>query len=118
MNRNMIYIAAAVILLITATGCGQNAKLPAGEDDMAAIPVSLENNLETVSGAELMCSAADENEAFKIAKDYGITLSEFKFGVATFHTDEDPEAVIKRGKKLGLKELSLNTVTRLDDPVR
>ncbi len=114
----MIYIAAAVILLITAAGCGQNAKIPAGEDDMAAISVSLENNLETVSGAELMCSAADENEASKIARDYGITLNEFRFGVATFHTDEDPREVIKRGKRQGLKELSLNTVTRLDDPVR
>ena len=63
-----------------------------------------------VSGKELMCLVDTEDEAKAIAKQYNIELVEFSYGVATFHTDENPNDVIAMGKKLGYPELSLNGV--------
>ena len=69
-------------------------------------------------GAELMCLAADEQEAQEIAKLYNIELTGFDSGVACFTTDEDPQAVIKRGKENGYPLLELNRIIELDDPVQ
>ena len=63
-----------------------------------------------VSGKELMCLVESQEEAEAIAKQYNIELVEFSYGVATFHTDENPNDVIAMGKQLGYPELSLNGV--------
>ena len=63
-----------------------------------------------VEGKELMCLIDTKEEAEAIATQYGIQLVEFAYGVATFHTDENPNDVIAMGKKLGYPELSLNRV--------
>lgn len=61
-----------------------------------------------VEGKELMCLVDSKEEAEKIAKQYGIVLVEYSYGVATFHTEDDPNSVIELGKQLGYTELSLN----------
>ena len=63
-----------------------------------------------VEGKELMCLIDTKEEAEAIARQYGIQLVEFSYGVATFHTDENPNDVIAMGLKLGYPELSLNRV--------
>ena len=64
---------------------------------------------EDRKSVELIKLADSQEEAEKIAKTYGIELVEFSFGVAGFHTDEDPEEVISRGKENGWPELSRNS---------
>ncbi|WP_026517875.1 hypothetical protein [Butyrivibrio sp. MC2021] len=68
---------------------------------------------EYVEGAELLCLAQTEEEAKKIAELYGIELVEFSYGVATFHTTENPGDVIKRGLEKGYPELSINGYSEL-----
>lgn len=72
---------------------------------------------EVAKGSELMCLCDTKEEAESVASQYGISLERFEYGVATFHTAEDPAAVIERGRAAGLKPLELNRVIRVDDPV-
>ncbi len=72
---------------------------------------------EVAAGSELMCLCDTKEEAESVASQYGISLERFEYGVATFHTAEDPVAVIERGRAAGLKPLELNRVIRVDDPV-
>ena len=65
-------------------------------------------------GAELYCLADSQEEAGEIADLYGIELVDFDLGVATFHTEEDPGAVIQRGKENGWRSLSLNGTNHLN----
>ncbi len=83
--------------------------------DLKSVPGS--SGVNIAKGAELMCLADNEQEAEKIAAQYGIKLESFANGVATFSTSEDPQAVIQRGKENGYPELDINQVIQLDDPV-
>ena len=56
----------------------------------------------------LLCRADDEEAARAIAALYEIEFVSFSYHIATFHTDEDPRDVIKRGKQNGWTELSVN----------
>lgn len=56
----------------------------------------------------LLAWVETEEEAQAIADAYGIELCTYGLNVATFHTDEDPLAVIRRGREQGLPELSVN----------
>lgn len=88
-----------------------------GEDmKMMTVPVGSLSNI--AKGRELIASASSDKEAEEIAKAYGIELVEYRYGVATFHTEEDPASVIKRGEDKGLPKLALNNMTVLDDPVK
>ena len=84
-----------------------------GESDMTALKSGEMGAPEdVVKGRELICLADSREEAEEIAKSYGIELVEFSYGVASFHTDEDLQDVITRGKGKGLKELSINTFNK------
>lgn len=63
----------------------------------------------------LLGLADDEQQAAEIAELYGITLTGFAEGVATFHTDEPPQTVIARGKQNGWPTLSENRPAHLFD---
>ncbi len=64
----------------------------------------------TVKGSELMCSCDSEEEAKKTAQIYGIELVDFSYGIATFHTEEDPYELVRKGAAEGWPELSVNTL--------
>ena len=82
-------------LMLMLWGCGKKVEpVPSGG--------------RIVAGAELCCPADSEEEASKIAADYGIELVSYSNGIAVFHTEDDPEKVIETGVKQGLKQLSLN----------
>ena len=70
-------------------------------------------NQKIAEGQELYCLSDSLEEAQRIAQDYGIELVSFGDGVAVFHTEDDPEEVIKLGKNKGYTELSLNIVILL-----
>ena len=99
------------IMMLTAVGCGKNDGIREGETDMVSGTVTVSQTGrkdDIVKGGELICSADDEAQAREIAGLYGIELVRFEYGVATFHTDDDPAAVIQKGKDNGWKELSVN----------
>ena len=68
---------------------------------------------EVTEGAELLCLVETKEEAQKIAAQYGIELVDFGYGLATFHTDRDPEEVISEGLEKGYPELSINGNSKL-----
>lgn len=51
-----------------------------------------------------------EEQAQEIAEQYGITLVSYEYGIAVYHTQEDPLEVISRGQESGYPALSLNYV--------
>ena len=112
------------IALLTLMGCGSAAEaVPSqtGEtidssdaDTSAGVPVTVSSDIQEVTdGEELLCLVDSKEEAQKIADQYGIELVNFGYGVATFHTDQDPNEVIKMGLEKGYPELSLNGVSKL-----
>ena len=74
-------------------------------------PLVLEEiSVKNPEGAlELVGLADTEEEAEKIAQDYGIELKSYEYGVAVFTTDKSFEEITEIGKTKGLTELSLNT---------
>ena len=62
--------------------------------------------------APLMAEADTEEAARELAELYGISLVDYRYGLATFATDEDPREVIRRGQENGWPELTLNRVSR------
>lgn len=119
MKGNLIYMknllkktTIGVIVMIfpfsLLFGCGGAEKKNSSPAPLPAATVQ-----DYVEGAELLCIAQSEEEAKKIADMYGIELVEFSYGVATFHTEEDPNAVIRRGLDNGYPELSINGYSEL-----
>lgn len=112
MNKKIKKITLGVMIMIfpfsLLFGCGGPEKRKA--EQVPVIPVPLE---EYVEGAELLCVTDSLEQAQNIADMYGIELVEFSYGVATFHTTEDPRDVIARGKEKGYPELSINGYSEL-----
>ncbi len=67
-------------------------------------------------GAELIATAHTQEDADRIAELYGITLVRWTGHIATYHTEEDPRAVIAR-REDGWPALELNRIITLTDPV-
>ncbi len=101
---------AAVVIMFGLFGCSKNEVML---DDPGLESMTDSGSAgSVVKGMELICLAESKQEAEEIASSYGIDLVDFSNGVAAFHTDEDPQAVIEKGKDKGLKELSLNRLNR------
>ena len=64
--------------------------------------------LGAAPGRELFARAASEEEAQSIADLYGIALVRYVHGVASYHTEEDPGAVVARGVENGWPRLEIN----------
>lgn len=97
-----------LVLLVGLCACGAKASVPSEEtlppnfsltETLEASPERYEN---------LLAWAESEEEAQEIAEAYGIPLCSYALNIATFHTDEDPREVVRRGKSQGLPELSVN----------
>ena len=105
-------IAAAVtlLLLFALAGCGKSAAIrpantpvPSGAEPSVTAP-------EYEGGRELFTLAKTREEAQAIADQYGIELVEFGDGVAVFHTQEDPYAVVQRGAENGWTPIEVNSI--------
>lgn len=106
------YLAAGLLLLIAAWLCGCQKKtdpIQPAETTAPAQTTSLETLPSSVSEeGQLIALAETQEEAQQIAKLYHIELVDFSFGVALFHTEEDPREVIQRGIDNHWPELALN----------
>ena len=126
MKRLVLFLVSSV-LLCGMVGCTTiedikqtaNSQPWASEDSREKLEGLITDHVkvEVAEGEELMCLCESENTAREIADQYGITFVNFNYGVATFTTDKDLQEVIQIGKDNGWTELSINHVTRIDDPV-
>ena len=104
-KRKLFCLALAAVLLCPALGgCGRKA---------APVPPIAGDAAE---GRELMGEAATREDAEALAALYGIELVSWSGRLAVFHTEEDPAAVIRRGRENGWPALEINHVITLDDP--
>lgn len=72
-----------------------------------------EDRRENQSGGRLVCAAETVEEARQIAQLYGIEFVDLQYGLACFSTEEDPNAVIERGKAQGWPELVVEPVAHM-----
>lgn len=105
-----LFIGLTAALL---SGCGASPQLP--DIDTTAIvatqpeqTVSPETVQETLQAPQLMAFTDSPEAARQLAGQYGITFVSWQDGLALFVTQEEPSAVIRRGKDAGLPELSEN----------
>lgn len=118
MRKSGVFSAIGILgLFVTMAACSNKESVEVGSEPSPSVSADTISVSDTSTGEELMCLCDTEEEAQKIAEMYGIELVSQYYGVATFHTDEDPKEVIKRGEELGYPELSLNNVVYLDDPI-
>lgn len=109
-------------LMALLAGCKQNANptVPASPKPTEQPIVSTTIPVTEVVGteqmyakAQLLCEVESQEDAQALAELYGITLVEYRDGLACFYTEEDPREVIRRGKENGWPELTLNRVSTL-----
>ena len=109
-GQKWLVIAAALFLLICC-GCGKGQPVTQG----GRITPGVRATPAYAEGRELYRQVETQEEAEKTAELYGITLVHFGYGVAVFHTDENPEDVVARGKQNGWPPLSINPVHEFSD---
>lgn len=95
-----LLITVLMSLCLAISGCASKSEI-----------INSDNAL--VQGEELYCVAENNETAENIAALYCITLVSYEWGIATFHSEEDPETVIERGRINGWPLLSLNTEKQL-----
>ncbi|MBQ3193727.1 MAG: hypothetical protein IJB59_09195 [Oscillospiraceae bacterium] len=102
----MRWMIVLVLMAALLYGCGKPDAVITGEE--TAQPQGIRDD-NTISAEEpLAATVESREEAEELARLYGITLVDYSYGVATFDTREDPQAVIARGREQGWPELSLN----------
>ena len=74
-----------------------------------------ENKSNIAAGEELFAVVSSEEDAQAIADQYGIELVTFAQGVATYHTEEDPGTVVRRGRENGWPPIAVNQKKELID---
>lgn len=65
---------------------------------------------EIIAEQPLMAMVETEEDARRVAEQYGIEFVSFSDGVAVYQTEEDPRQVITRGQEQGYTQLYLNFV--------
>ena len=81
---------------------GENMRRPT--DTVGSGAMRLEYSKEK----PLFALVETQDEAEKIAADYGIELVDFASGVASYYTDKDPAELIKWGEEQGFPPLEIN----------
>ncbi len=111
MRHSIIWIFLLIAALALA-GCAGRFQPTA-----SPMPSGAAHRPQAAEGEELMATVESQEEAEEIAALYGIELVSCSEHIATFHTEEDLQSVIRRGKDNGWPLLEINYVVTLDDPV-
>lgn len=109
MKKTIIFLL--IVLMLMTAGCGAEKTVVYNKETDSADngPVR-----EYSKDKPLFALAETEEEARKIADDYGIEFVEFSYGVASFNTDKDLGELIEWGKEQGLPLLEINYITHID----
>lgn len=132
--KKMLVFICVFALLFAMAGCGETkntlekpARTPDVQQPDAPVAEKPEESAEPeasgqegedseddmngyVKGKELFMLLETEEEALEIAELYGIEFVSLEYGVATFHTEEDPASVVKRGLENGWPKLTINSM--------
>ena len=101
-KRVLAALAAAALL----PGCAKRTAAPPGE---APAPVyERVPGTDYAEGKELLASVKTLEDAERLEELYGIELVEYGDGLAVFHSEEDPAAVVRRGEENGWPALEVN----------
>ena len=126
MKKSIIILA--LILSVLLAGCGEEEDTT--EPEPTLLPPSAYSSQRTPSqpsfapevsvpayqpstyagGEELFARTESVEAAKEIAELYGIELVNCQNGYATFHTDESPSEVIRRGEANGWPRLEINRI--------
>lgn len=120
MKKKMIIVGIILIVVIIFLGGWYFMFCHMGIGPAFPFLPSLELDSEStkyvgLAADQLMTLVETKEEAEAIAQQYGIELTYFSEGVATFRTDEEPQTVIDRGEKNGYPKLYLNRTVDLMD---
>ncbi len=109
----MSFLRAVIILsvLLVFSGCWKQTEMVKPNRDTEEQTESVV--IQVDEKAQLLCAAESREAAEDLAELYGIILVDYQNGYACFFTEEDPDAVILRGKSQGWPVLSLNRKTSL-----
>lgn len=109
MKKIRILIPGILSCMLLLCGCGKKPE--------AVIPVITEIPTQQgyiAEGKELFAVTDSREDAEKIAELYGIELAEYSSGVASFHTEEAPGAVIQQGEENNWPRLEINYIRELN----
>ncbi len=106
--KKLIWAVLCSFFAVLLAGCGK-----AVAPEANPISTGVSQKLPYAKGEELFCLVNSEEEAVEIARLYGFELVSCRENVATFHTDEAPEAVIERGKANGWPLVEINYLSEL-----
>ncbi len=107
------YIWLLAVLALSLTACGQPTAEAVSrplETAISAETVPMETTAQPMA-PQLLAKAESEAQAQEIARLYGITLVEFRRGLAAFYTEENPKDVIAR-REQGWPELYHNNLSQ------
>ena len=104
------------LLAVLLCGCQKQSVPAPAKPEQTEVSSGMQTPLFP-EGKELFSLAESEEEAERIAALYGVELVDFSFGVAVFHTEEDPIAVVRRGAGQDWPPMSVNRIETLTDPV-
>lgn len=110
-SRKIIFIIILAVVLLLGLGAAFWLKPKEMEFQLENLPVKPTEPIEQ-RDLELLCAADTEEEAEKLAEDYGIELISFDSKIAVFQTDKAYEEIVEIGKEKGLPELSRNNIMR------
>lgn len=113
MKKGLILMMLGCLLL---AGCGKRT----GPAQPSPIPGSQSGTLPAqtlpyAEGAELFGAFDSEAGALEAAELYQIEFLSYEYGIATFHTEENPADVIRRGSENGWPHIEINYLNQAHD---
>lgn len=107
MSTRRLLTVMGLLSLITAifSGCGKRTEVEA-----TISGIESETGIISWSSELFATDISSEEEAIKVAEQYGIEFVSFENSVAIFKTEEDVNSVINRGKENGYVELYPNYI--------
>lgn len=118
-KKRIIIIISAIIILIVAwfvmsVFFGIGPSFPGFRREAYPAMGSMdEGNMNKMYAENQVLALLDtEEEASEMAEKYGMELMLYNSGVATFHTDEDPEELVKQINADGYEDVYINYVRK------
>ena len=127
MKRTVIAVGLVLLSVTGLCGCGRELTRMTPDDNLPSIqklqPVNEDGSSVDSTGnndsalTELVALAETREEAEQIAELYGIELSTYSYGVATYITDKNLKELMKLGEENDYPTLTPNYEVELHDEI-